>query len=158
MNCWNRIIQNNPMKLRDEAQQMTSRLSRYLALAARMVLLSVASVCLAADAEVDLSTAKSLSPEQAAALQGKVVYLDVRSGFEWWQGHVKGAIHIPHGEVADTVTSVLPDRTKPIVTYCAVGGRASRVVADMKALGYTVVPVVGGGFTELVDAGLPEAE
>ncbi|MEM7365625.1 MAG: rhodanese-like domain-containing protein [Pseudomonadota bacterium] len=114
------------------------------------VLLVLLAVPLAADV---LEGVETLTPEEAAQLQGEVTYLDVRSSFEWWQGHVKGAVHIPHGDVKDEAEGKL-DKATPIVTYCAVGGRASRVVKDLESLGYRVVPVTGGGFKELVEAGL----
>lgn len=103
---------------------------------------------------VDLEKVRSLTPKEAAALQQKVIFLDVRTTLEWLRGHVKGAVHIPYDEVADEITSVIPDRSIPVITYCASGGRASRVIDTMRKLGYTVVPVVGGGYRELIANGM----
>lgn len=113
-------------------------------------MLGLSFVTTASDALEGLS---ELTLAQAAQLEGEVVYLDVLSSFEWWQGHVKGAVHIPHQDVSEKAEAML-NRDTPIVTYCAVGGRASRVVKDLEAMGFRVVPVTGGGFKELVDAGL----
>ena len=103
---------------------------------------------------VDLAKQQYLSPKQAASLQQEVIFLDVRSSMEWLLGRVKGALHIPHDEVAQKVTEVIPDRSVPVVTYCVSGGRASYVVDAMQKLGYTVVPVVNGGYRELIANGL----
>ena len=103
---------------------------------------------------VNLGTQKSLSPQQAASLHQEVVFLDVRSTLEWLMGHVKGAVHIPYDEVPGKVASAIPDRSVPIVTYCASGARASYVVDAMRKLGYTVVPVVDGGYRELIANGM----
>jgi len=108
--------------------------------------------CLAEDQ--DLAKRQSLSPQEAATLQQEVIYLDVRSTVEWLTGHVKGAVHIPHDEVAQKVASVIPDRSVPVIVYCASGGRAFYVVDAMQKLGYTVVPVVNGGYRELIANGL----
>ena len=115
-----------------------------------LVLLGLPFVATATDTLEGIS---ELTPAQAAQLEGEVVYLDVRSSIEWWQGHVKGAVHIPHQDVSEKAEARL-DKDIPIVTYCAVGGRASRVVKDLEAMGFRVVPVTGGGFKDLVDAGL----
>ncbi|NIO39455.1 MAG: hypothetical protein GTO41_04150 [Burkholderiales bacterium] len=103
---------------------------------------------------LDLSKLQSLSPREAASLQQKVIYLDVRSTLEWLTGHVKGAVHLPYDEVPEKVTALLPDRSIPVVTYCASGGRARYVINAMRNLGYTVVPVTNGGYRELIANGL----
>ena len=103
---------------------------------------------------VNLSKRQSLSPQEAASLQQEVIYLDVRTSFEWLRGHVKGAIHIPHDEVAEQFASLNLDRSVPIITYCTSGGRASFVVDALRKQGYTVVPVTHGGYRELISNGL----
>jgi phage shock protein E len=106
---------------------------------------------------IDLSQRKSLTPQEAASLQNEdVIYLDVRSTLEWLAGHVEGAIHIPHDEVARDVGSALPDRSIPVIAYCASGGRASYIVETMRKQGYTVVPVTPGGYRELIANGMKE--
>ena len=103
---------------------------------------------------VDLNKTQSLTPREAAALQQEVILLDVRTTLEWLMGHVKGAVHIPYDEVPEKVSAVIPDRSIPVITYCASGGRASHVIDTMRKLGYTVVPVVGGGYRELIANGM----
>jgi phage shock protein E len=118
------------------------------------VMLLFAPVAASSAESVKLQTQQSLTPRQAASLQQEVIFLDVRSTLEWLMGHIKGAVHIPHDEVAEKVTSVIPDRSIPVITYCASGGRASHVIDTMRKLGYTVVPVVGGGYRELIANGM----
>jgi phage shock protein E len=109
---------------------------------------------LAHGAEIDLAKRQNLTPTEAASLKQDVVFLDVRSSIEWYQGHLKGAIHIPHDEVDEKVGSLVPDKSLPVVTYCAVGGRAASVVKSLRSKGYTVVPVTRGGYRELVENGM----
>jgi rhodanese-related sulfurtransferase len=103
---------------------------------------------------LNLEKRQYLSPQEAASLQQEVRFLDVRSTLEWLTGRVKGAVHIPHDEVAERIATLIPDRSVPVITYCASGGRASYVVDAMRELGYTVVPVVNGGYKELISSGL----
>jgi phage shock protein E len=103
----------------------------------------------------DLGQRQSLSPREAASLRNEnVIYLDVRSTLEWLAGHVEGAVHLPYDEVARDVDSVLPDRSVPVIVYCASGGRASYVIAAMRKQGYTVAPVTNGGYRELIANGM----
>ena len=105
--------------------------------------------------KIDLSQRQSLTPQEAASLQNEnVIYLDVRSTLEWLAGHVEGAIHISYDKVARDVGSELPDRSIPVIAYCASGGRASYVVEAMRKQGYTVVPVTNGGYRELIANGM----
>jgi phage shock protein E len=117
-----------------------------------LLILAFALPCFAEP--VDLSKRQSLSPREAASLQQEVIYLDVRTSFEWLRGHVKGAIHIPHDEVAEQFASLNLDRSVPVIPYCVTGGRASFVVDALRKQGYTVVPVTHGGYRELIADGL----
>jgi len=117
-----------------------------------VLLLILALPCFAEP--VNLGTRQYLSPREAASLQQEVIFLDVRSTVEWLMGRVKGAVHIPYDEVPEKITTLIPDRSIPIVTYCVSGARASYVVDAMRKLGYTVVPVVDGGYRELIANGM----
>ena len=103
---------------------------------------------------LDLSKRQSLTPQEAASLQQEVIFLDVRTSYEWRAGHIKGAIHVPYQEAAGKVATLIPDRSVPIVAYCTVGGRASFVVDDLRKQGYTVVPVTRGGYLQLIGHGM----
>ena len=104
---------------------------------------------------IDLGKREYLSPAEAAAFKDEnVIYLDVRSTFEWLRGHVEGAVHLPFDEVEEEISTVLPDRSVPVIAYCASGGRASFVIDTMREQGYTVVPVMGGGYDELIANGM----
>ena len=117
-----------------------------------LLILLLALPCIAEP--LDLSKRESLSPKEAASLEQEVVYLDVRSNLEWLSGHVEGAIHVPYNKVARDFASIFPDRSIPIIPYCAVGGRAQIVVDALREQGYTVVPVTNGGYRELIVNGL----
>jgi phage shock protein E len=78
--------------------------------------------------------------------------LDVRSPDEFSGGHVATATNIPVGDVgnrlADVDKLVGGDKTKPVVVYCAKGGRAAKAKVELEAAGYTHV-VNGGGYDDL---------
>ena len=103
---------------------------------------------------VDLAKQQSLTPLEAAKLRQTVIFLDVRTDREWKMGHVKGAIHIPHNRVAGAIEASIPDRSIPVVVYCASGGRAVSVIDTMRKKGYTAVPVLDGGYRQLISNGM----
>lgn len=57
--------------------------------------------------------------------QGPVL-VDTRSREEYESGHVPGAIHIPHDEVAQRLDELEPYRERGVVLYCERGGRAGQ--------------------------------
>lgn len=91
------------------------------------------------------------------AEQGAVV-VDVREPQELANGKVKGAISIPRGLIefrADAASALhhpalTPDR--PVIVYCASGGRAALVGQTLQEMGFSAVYNLGG-FKEWADAG-----
>jgi rhodanese-related sulfurtransferase len=84
--------------------------------------------------------------------------LDVREQFEWDEGHIAGAVHVPMNEVPNRVT-YQPDLISPderVYVVCAVGGRSGQVTAWLVRNGYDAVNVAGG-MHAWADAGRPIA-
>lgn len=77
--------------------------------------------------------------------------IDVRTKDEWDGGHLPQAKHVPVDEIAGRVDDVeqwAGGKDKPIVVYCAMGGRAGRARSALLAAGFTNV-VNGGGYSSL---------
>ncbi len=98
------------------------------------------------------------APELARRLPAErdLVVLDVREPFEWEEGHIAGAVHIPMREVPDRVAELPKDR--PIALVCRGGPRSSLVGSLLLARGLTRLTNVWGGMTGWMEAGLPVAE
>ena len=47
------------------------------------------------------------------------------------------------------------DKNKPVLVYCAIGGRSSKAMAIMKKEGFKEVYNLEGGMTAWKDAGMP---
>src|ERR1700733_771584 len=76
---------------------------------------------------------------QAQLEQGGVTFLDVREPDEYEQGAIPHAVHLPRGNLEFSVEGKLPDKSGPIVVYCAGGGRSAFAAKTMQDLGYTDV-------------------
>jgi rhodanese-related sulfurtransferase len=84
-----------------------------------------------------------IDPREASALltAGEAVALDVREAWEWQEGHIHRALHIPLGELAHRLHE-LPHQK--IVAVCRSGSRSGAVVAPLRRLGYEIVNLAGG--------------
>ena len=72
------------------------------------------------------------------------IILDVRTQEEYDQGHIPGAIVIPHEEIGEKAEEVLTDKDQLILVYCR-SGRRSKIAAEALAeLGYTNIKEFGG--------------
>jgi sulfur dioxygenase len=92
--------------------------------------------------EVTVDKAKQLLAE------GGIALVDVREESEYAAGHIENAILLPRGVLEFKIGTVpeLADKTKPVIIYCRTGGRASMAAVNMKALGYTNVVSIAGGY------------
>src|SRR5437016_13840730 len=88
----------------------------------------------------------------------KPVLLDVREREEFRQGFVPGAVSMPRGFLEMRVEEAVPEKSTPIVAYCAGGTRSLLAGRDLKELGYTNVVSMRGGFTGWKNNGFPVKE
>jgi molybdopterin/thiamine biosynthesis adenylyltransferase/rhodanese-related sulfurtransferase len=86
------------------------------------------------------------------------VLLDVREKEEVRQGYIPGALSIPRGFLEMQVEEKVPDKSTPIVAYCAGGTRSLLAGRVLKELGYTNVVSMKGGFGGWKNMGLPVQE
>jgi molybdopterin/thiamine biosynthesis adenylyltransferase/rhodanese-related sulfurtransferase len=86
------------------------------------------------------------------------VVLDVREKEEFRQGYVPGAVSLPRGFLEMRVEDVVPDKSTPVVAYCAGGVRSLLAGRIMKELGYANVVSMRGGYQAWKNQGLPIQE
>jgi rhodanese-related sulfurtransferase len=81
------------------------------------------------------------------------VLLDVRGPASYAQGHVPGAINLPHGKIIESKLAEWPPHTL-FVTYCAGPhcNGAARGAIRLAALGRSV-KIMAGGITGWIDEG-----
>src|ERR1039458_7629016 len=94
---------------------------------------------------------REVEPEGAEAERPAAVFLDVREADEYAQGAIPGAMHIPRGYVELQVEGRIPDKSQPIVVYCAGGTRSALAAKALGELGYTDVVSMAGGFNKWKD-------
>jgi len=74
--------------------------------------------------------------------------LDVREQDEWQEGHLPGAVHVPRGNLESRVETLIPDKSREIIVYCAAGSRSAFAAKSLAELGYDDVASMAGGFAD----------
>ena len=72
------------------------------------------------------------------------IILDTRTREEYDEGHIPGAILIPHDQIREQAESVLTDKDQLIFVYCRSGRRSKLASEDLQAMGYTNIMEFGG--------------
>ncbi|RME00194.1 MAG: molybdopterin-synthase adenylyltransferase MoeB, partial [Deltaproteobacteria bacterium] len=85
----------------------------------------------------------------------EIVLLDVREREEQEEGYIDGAILLPRGFLELKIESMVPDKSRPIVVYCAGGVRSALAAQSLLRLGYRDVRSLAGGFSAWKGAGFP---
>lgn len=83
--------------------------------------------------------------------------VDVRTPEEFAKGHIAGAVNNDWLEDGFLDRAKTIDKSKPVLLYCAAGGRSEEAVAAMKKAGYTNVVDLEGGFNGWKRSNLPVA-
>jgi molybdopterin/thiamine biosynthesis adenylyltransferase/rhodanese-related sulfurtransferase len=102
------------------------------------------------------SEIREITPVETDALRqrGAITLVDVREAAEWDQGHIPGAHHISKSYVEQDIEAAVPDRSAPVVLYCAAGIRSLFAAQTLRAMGYEDVASMSGGFQAWRSQGL----
>lgn len=100
------------------------------------------------------SDVPQITPAEAKQKQAQgAVLLDVREPYEWREGHIPGAVHIPLGAL--TVRMRELDPTKEVVAVCRSGNRSMTAAKILTSSGFAKVSNLSGGMTVWSRQGLP---
>lgn len=123
------------------------------------IIASVIALVLISGVVMSLGNAKDISQE---ALQERMkspydtLILDVRTEREYNNGHVPGAINIPHKELHDRLDELKPHKGKSIVLYCESGRRAGIATELLEQAGFSKLLHLKGDMKAWRNARLPQ--
>src|SRR5262245_61447926 len=75
-----------------------------------------------------------------------MVLVDVREKEEYRAGYIPGAISVPRGHLESQIEQKVPNKSAPIVAYCAGGPRSALAAKTLVEFGYTHVESASPGF------------
>ncbi|WP_297529152.1 rhodanese-like domain-containing protein [Thiohalobacter sp.] len=109
---------------------------------------------------------RELEPDAFEALRAErddLLVVDVRESSEHEQGHIEGALLVPRGileAAADLdypkhVEALYTARNRPVVLYCATGGRSAMAALTLQQMGFAEVYSLAGGMARWEKEGRP---
>jgi molybdopterin/thiamine biosynthesis adenylyltransferase/rhodanese-related sulfurtransferase len=98
---------------------------------------------------------REVSTKEAASEHEGALFIDVREANEYEQGAIEGALHVPRGTLEYSIEGAVPDRSRPLVVYCASGIRSALAARSLTEIGYADVVSMAGGFNRWKDEGHP---
>lgn len=118
-----------------------------------LVLLIAFSSCVKKATEgvevVNVTTFEQKMKEPTAQL------LDVRTSGEFAEGHIPNAVNIDVTSTDFEQKVAGLDKAQPVLVYCKVGGRSAKAAKKLKALGFTTIVDLDGGFSSWSGEGKP---
>lgn len=88
--------------------------------------------------------------------QNPPAVIDVRTGFEFNRGHIRGAIHAPTWKILLFMAPLPKDKNSELVLTCEHGPRAQIVHGILGMLGYRNTVLLEGHMHGWRTAGLPQ--
>ncbi len=97
-----------------------------------------------------------LTPDAFEAMlksDSTVQLVDVRTPGELQSGYIAGAqnLNIQEADFSKKISQL--DKNRPVMVYCAVGGRSAKAASQFSSLGFTKVYDLKGGITAWKSAG-----
>ena len=73
------------------------------------------------------------------------------------QQHLPGALNLPHDAERERIEELLPDKSAPVITYCAslTCRNSAQLAVRLEGMGYSDVRDYAEGKADWVQAGLP---
>ena len=114
-----------------------------------------------ADRPASVAAIDVQSAQDIVATSNDAVILDVRTPLEFRQSHIAGAVNadVQDPEFAAMLARLDPDKT--YIVHCTknpAGGRSSRALEQMRALGFRKLYSLEGGFVAWQAAELPRSD
>ena len=111
------------------------------------VLFLMSALAFVAEAAGPASIEPKALNDRIAWADRSLVVLDVRTQAEYAEGHIPGAINIPHTELAARVAELAGARDSDIVVYCKAGPRATEAIGVLGKQGFKRLYHLNGDYT-----------
>jgi rhodanese-related sulfurtransferase len=91
----------------------------------------------------ETETTTEITPDEAEAkVAAGAQLLDVRQTYEWDQGHIEGAEHVPLENLPAKAGEL--DRDREVVLQCRSGSRSAFATAALREAGFEAFNLAGG--------------
>lgn len=102
----------------------------------RLPVLALAALAFAARAAGPADIEPGALGARIAWADRSLLVLDVRTPAEYAEGHLPGAVNIPHTELGARIGELEDARDRDIVVYCRSGGRSAQALETLGKSGF----------------------
>src|SRR6266567_8016179 len=88
------------------------------------------------------AVAEATPEETRAKQQAGAVVVDVREPYEWQEGHIPGAVHIPLGSLSTRLKEL--DPTREVIAVCRSGHRSITAAQMLHRAGFSQISSMAG--------------
>jgi thiosulfate/3-mercaptopyruvate sulfurtransferase len=140
---------------REKMENLSTFISANLWLSLGFVLLLV--VYLAFEIAQKKNSAKSVTTQEAITLSNreKGIFLDVRDGKEYNNGHIVGALNTSISSLKESTKFINKHKQTPVIIYAELGQHANSAYAILTTAGFEKVSILRGGLSQWKVDGLP---
>ena len=117
---------------------------RIVSIIAALVFLLAVSGCSVPEEGSDYMNISQKKAKEMMENLEEFVLLDARTEEEFSEGHIPGAVLIPHYEVSEKAEEQIPEKDVPVFVYCRSGNRSKTASKALFDLGYSEVYEFGG--------------
>jgi len=117
---------------------------RIVSIIAALVFLLAVSGCSVPEEGSDYMNISQKKAKEMMENLEEFVLLDARTEEEFSEGHIPGAVLIPHYEVSEKAEEKIPEKDVPVFVYCRSGNRSKVAAEALVSLGYSEVYEFGG--------------
>ena len=117
---------------------------RIVSIIAALVFLFAVSGCSVPEEGSDYMNISQKKAKEMMENLEEFVLLDARTEEEFSEGHIPGAVLIPHYEVSEKAEEKIPEKDVPVLVYCRSGNRSKTASKALVDLGYSEVYEFGG--------------
>lgn len=121
-----------------------------------LIVLGICALCInTAFAEFNAQEVTAVEAAEILKQNPDIRILDVRTGFEYRRGHLKGSINLNYYSLSFEDHLAQLDKDITWLVHCRTGVRSSKTIPLMKEAGFTNVIDVSDGIVGWQNAGLP---
>jgi rhodanese-related sulfurtransferase len=93
--------------------------------------------------------------ERLKSADPQLLVLDVRSAAEFDEGHIPGAVNIPHDVIGNRISELGPAGERDLVAYCRSGRRSATALEALKQAGFSRLFHLDGDYLRWSEEGRP---
>lgn len=120
-----------------------------------LLLIAVLASAVAGAADQFATIGPQALGERLESTSAELLVVDVRSAAEFDEGHLPGAINIPHDAIGQRIAELGPPGERDVIVYCRSGRRAALALTALQEAGFSRLYHLEGDYLRWSEEGRP---